>query len=55
MCETIHTTTERGGQILDGILIDGNFKYCPTFFMQLYTLEGMVNMPLLPVTKEDTR
>ena len=46
---------------LDGILIDGPFKYCPTFFMQLYTIHGMVNghyMPLvyclLPNKTQDT-
>ena len=46
---------------LDGILIDGTFKNCPTFFMQLYTIHGTVNghyMPLvyclLPNKTQDT-
>ena len=50
MSEIIRTTTERGGRTLGGILIDGTFKYCPAFFMQLYTTHGAVNglyMPLL--------
>ena len=43
MGEIIRTKTERGKQTLDGILIDGCFKYCQTFFMQLYTILGTVN------------
>ena len=43
MGEIIRTTTERGGWSLDGRLTDGTFKYCPTFFMQLYTIHGTVN------------
>ena len=38
MGEIIRTTTKRGGWTLDGILIDGIFKHCPTFFMQLYSV-----------------
>ena len=33
MGEILRTTTERGGWTLDGILIDGTYKYCPTFFI----------------------
>ena len=60
MGEIIGTSTEHGEQTLDGRLIDGTFKYCPTFFMQLYTIHGMVNgyMPLvyclLPNKTKDT-
>ena len=61
MGEIIGTTTERGGRTLDDILIDGTFRYCPTFFMQLYTIHGTVNgyyMPLvyclLPNKTQDT-
>ena len=43
MDEIIRTTTKHGGWTLDGILKDGTFKYCPTFFMQLYTKHGTVN------------
>ena len=39
MDEIIRTTTERGGQTLNGILIDGTFQ----FFMQLYTIHGTVD------------
>ena len=31
---------ERGGWTLDGIHVDGTFKHCPTFYMQLYTIHG---------------
>ena len=27
---------------LDRILIDGTYKYCPTFLMQLYTIHGTI-------------
>ena len=49
------------GRTLDGILIGGTFKYCPTFFMQLYTIHGKMNghykyaISILSVTKQDTR
>ena len=33
MGEIIRTTTERGGRTLEDILIDGTFKYCPTFLI----------------------
>ena len=49
MSEIIRITTERGGQILDGILIDGTFKYFPTIFMHIYAIS------ILSVTKQDTR
>ena len=61
MDEIICTTTKRRGRTLDGILKDGTFKYCPTFFMQLYTIHGTVighYMPLvyclLPNKTQDT-
>ena len=37
------------GRTLDGILIDGTIKYCPTFFMQLYTIHGTVNGQYMPL------
>ena len=61
MGEIIRTISECGGQTLDGILIEGTFKYCPTFFMQLFTIQGTANehnMPLvyclLPNKTQDT-
>ena len=34
---------------MDGILIEETFKYCPTFFMQLYTIHGTVNGHYMPL------
>ena len=49
MGEIIPTTTKRGEQTLDGILIDDTFKYWPTFLVQLYTMHGTVNGHYMPL------
>ena len=34
---------------LDGILVDGTFKYCPTFFLQLTTIHGTESGHYMPL------